>query len=125
MIERSNRTVKNKTRTMTHVTPYKRIPKLMVIVLVMGAVKWINIFPNKTGISRTMRPSTIVLGLPKPNMKFKRIAFGLNAMVYTGTTNKMNASSVPEIALNFSSEHGGHYFMPLRAARNDNCTTGI
>ena len=39
LIERSNRTVKNKTRTMTHATPYKRIPKVMVIALVMSAVK--------------------------------------------------------------------------------------
>ena len=46
LIERSNRIVKNKTRKMTHATPYKRITKVMAITLVMGAVKWINAFPN-------------------------------------------------------------------------------
>ena len=117
LIERSNRTVKNKTRTMTHATPYKRIPKVMVIALVTSAVKWINAFPNKTGISRTMSPSTIVLGLPKPNMKFKRIVFGSYAMVYAGTTNNQNARSVPAIALNSSNEHGGHYFMSLYSGK--------
>ena len=117
LIERSNRTVKNKARVMTHATPYRKIPKVMTIGLVQGAVKWLNAFPSMTGISRTMSPSTIVLGLPKPNMKYKTIVFGAHAMVYTGTDNKMNARSIPAIALNASNEHGGHYFMSLYSGK--------
>ena len=113
IIERSNRTVKNKTRTMTHATPYKRIPKVMTIGLVIGAVRWLNAFPSENGVSRTMSPATIVQGLPKPNMKYNRIFFGSQAMVYVGTNNNMDARSVPAIALNPSNEHGGHYFMTL------------
>ena len=64
-----------------------------------------------------MSPSTIVLGLPKPNMKHKTIVFGAHAMVYTGTNNKMNARSIPAIALNASNEHGGHYFMSLYSGK--------
>ena len=44
LIERSNRTIKNKTRTMTHAAPYKKIPKIMTIGLVAGAIRWLSQF---------------------------------------------------------------------------------
>ena len=87
LIEWSNQTVKNKSRTMTHTAPYQYIPKVMVIGLITEAVKWINAFPSINGISKTMSPATIVQGVPKPNMKYKRIVFGAYAMVYSGTNN--------------------------------------
>ena len=102
---------------MTHAVPYKFMPKLMVRGLIVEAVKWINAFPSMSGISRTMSPATIVQGLPKPNMKYKRIVFGAHAMVYTATNNKLEARSVPAVALNSSNEHGGHYFMSLYSGR--------
>ena len=117
LIERSNRTVKNKSRTMTHATPYTKIPKVMTIGLIHGAIKWLNVFPSMSGISKTMIPATIVIGIPKPNMKHKRIVFGSHAMVYAGTNNKMDARSLPAIALNLSNEHGGHYFMSLYSGK--------
>ena len=64
-----------------------------------------------------MSPSTIVLGIPKPNMKHKHIVFGLHAMVYAGKNNKMDAPSLPAIPLNSSNEHGGHYFMSLYSGK--------
>ena len=120
LIERSNRTVKNKARTMTHAVPYQRMPKLMVIGLVHAAVKWINVFPSKNGVSKSMSPATIVLGSPKPNMKYKRIVFGSYAMAYAGTSNKMKSRSIPAIALNPSNEHGGHYFISLYTGKRLN-----
>ena len=95
---------------MTHAAPYQYIPKVMVIGLITEAVKWINAFPSMNSISKTMSPATIVQGVPKPNMKYKRIVFGAYAMVYSGTNNKLDARSVPAIALNSSNEHSGHYF---------------
>ena len=117
LIERSNRTVKEKARTMTHATPYVKIPKVMVIGLITGAVRWINAFPHKDGVSTTMSPATIVQGLPKPNMKYKRITYGAHAMVFMGSSNKLNARSVPAVAMNASNEHGGHYFMSLYSGK--------
>ena len=76
IIERSNRTVKNKVRTMTHSTPYKKIPKVMTIGLVSGGVRWLNAFPSENGVSKTTSLATIVQGLPKTNMKYNRIIFG-------------------------------------------------
>ena len=117
LIERSNQMVKNKARTMTHAAPYQYIPKVMVIGFITEAAKWINAFPSMNGISKTMSPATIVQGVPKPNMKYKRIVFGAYAMVYSGTNNKLDARSVPVIALNSSNEHGGHYFMSLYSGK--------
>ena len=102
---------------MTHAAPYKILPKVMTVGLVMGSIKLLNAFPSATGVSKTMSPATIVLGLPKPNMKYKRIVFGSNALVYTGTNNNMDARSMPAIALNSSNEHGGHYFMSLYSGK--------
>ena len=116
-MNRSNQTIKNKARTITHALPYKKIPKVMTIGLIYGAIKWLNTFPSMKGISKTMSPSTIVLGLPKPNMKHKRIVFGSHVMVYSGTNNKMDARSLPAIALTSSNEHCGHYFMSLYSGK--------
>jgi hypothetical protein len=113
VIERSNRTVKEKCRTMTHALPYKKVPKLMVIALIAASVKWINAFPVTNGVSKTMSPAMIVQGLPNPNLRYKRIVYGSYALVYIGTRNDMRARSVPAIALNPSNMHGGHYFMSL------------
>ena len=89
----------------------------MTIGLIAEAIKWINAFPSMNGVSKTMSPATIVEGIPKPNMKYKRIVFGSQAMVYTGTNNRLDARSVPAIALNSSNLHGGHYFMSLYSGK--------
>ena len=89
----------------------------MTIGLINGGVAWLNAFPSMDGVSRTMSPATIVTGAPKPNMKHKHIVFGSHAMVFIGTTNKMDSRSVPAIALNASNNHGGHYFMSLYSGK--------
>jgi hypothetical protein len=117
IIERSNRTVKEKCRTMTHVLPYKKVPKLMILSLVTLAIKWINTFPLTCGISKTMSPAMIAQGLLKPNLKYKRKVYRSYALVYIGTKNDQSARSVLAIALNPSNKHGGHYFIPLYSSK--------
>lgn len=68
IIERSNRIVKGKCRTMVYALLHKKVPKLMVISLVVVATKWINAFPPINGISKTMSLAILVQGLPKPNL---------------------------------------------------------
>ena len=117
LIERSNRTVKNKARTITHALPYGKIPKVMTIALVSTSVQWLNAFPSLSGVSKTMSPATIVEGKPQPNMKHKSIVFGSHAMVFLGSNNRLDARSVPAIALNPSNTHGGYYFMSLYSGK--------
>jgi hypothetical protein len=85
----------------------------MIQSLLATVVKWLNAFPNKNGISRTMSPSNIVEGKPNPDFNIKRIVYGSYAMVYIDTDNTMNARSIPAIALEESNENGGHFFMNL------------
>ena len=61
-IERSIRTVKERTRCTVHSMPYKRLPNMMMKHIVLNSVYWLNAFPSKNGISSTMSPSSIVLG---------------------------------------------------------------
>jgi hypothetical protein len=112
-IERSIRTVKERARMSCHSLPYKKVPKIMVKALVDTVIQWLNAFPSETGVSRNMSPSTIVQGIPSPDMNTKRIVYGSYAMVYIGTKNNMTRRSVPAIAMSPSNKHGGHHFMSL------------
>jgi hypothetical protein len=45
-----------------HSLPFQCIPKLLMIHIVLNAVKMINVFPTKGGISETLSPKTIMSG---------------------------------------------------------------
>ena len=74
-IERSNRTLKERTRTCVHGLPFKRLAKLMVIHIVKDAVHCLNQFPWSHGISNTMSPDTIITGAPPPDFNKMRLEF--------------------------------------------------
>ena len=99
-LERSVRTVKDSCRIMTHSTPYRKVPKMMVIALVDNIMFWLNAFPSTNEVSDTMSPASIVQGKPTVDMNIKRIVYGLFAMFFIGTNNNMSRRSVPAIALN-------------------------
>ena len=56
-IERSVRTVKDRTRSICHGLPYKYYTKLMVNSLIEYTIYWINAFPSRNGASKTLSPS--------------------------------------------------------------------
>ena len=113
IIERCIRVLKERGRCTCHSIPYHYYTKLMIQSLIATVVKWLNAFPSKNGISKTMSPSNIVEGKPNPDFNNKRIVFGSYALVYIDTDNTMNARSVPAIALEESNDDGGYYFMNL------------
>ena len=69
---------------MLHTLPYKYYTKPMIKSLISCVVKWLNAFPTKCGMSKTMSSSMIVKGKPNPDFNQKRIVFGSYALVYTG-----------------------------------------
>ena len=71
-IERSVRTVKERSRYVCHSVPYRWYTKLMINAMVENVVHWLNAFPFKSGISKTMGPSTIVLSKPQRLMYRKK-----------------------------------------------------
>ena len=89
VIEKSIRTVKERARTSCNSLPYRKIPKIMVKVLVDTVVRWLNAFPSHNVVSCSMIPETIIQGIPSLDMNKKIIVYGLYAMVYIGTENNM------------------------------------
>ena len=113
IVERSIRTIKERCRSTCRAAPYTRYTSLMVQHLVSSRVSWLNRFPSKNGVSQSISPAGIVVGLPKPDMSINRIPFGSYAIAYTQTSNDMKTRGVPAIALSESNEKGGHYFLSL------------
>ena len=116
-IERCIRTVKDRCRCMCHSIPFKRYTKIMTIHLIISCVHWLNSFPSEGGISDTMSPLKILEGKDVPDLKTKRIAFGMYALVHTGTSNGMNTRRTPAIGLSESNQTGGHFFMSLHTGK--------
>jgi hypothetical protein len=109
-IERSVRTIKERVRCSCQSLPYKKITKLMTRSIVESSVTWLNAFPAKEGASKTMSPSAIVLGSPKPDYNKLKITFGAYAQVYESTTNTTKSRSIGAVALKPSNDRGGVLF---------------
>jgi hypothetical protein len=61
-IERQIRVVKECSQAAHHRLPFQHIPKLLMIHIVLNAIKMLNFFPTKGGISNTLSPKTIISG---------------------------------------------------------------
>ena len=61
-VERLIYIVKDRTRCDFQNIPYKKFSKLMVVSSLEANITWLNVFPKKNGISKTLSPSAIVLG---------------------------------------------------------------
>jgi hypothetical protein len=115
-VERSIRTIRERTRAAVHGMPYKRLPKLMVIELVKEAVRCLNLFPRRDGISTTMSPNTIVTGEGFPDYNKMTLEFGEYVQIYEPTTptNTLHSCTLGAIALGPSGNANGDYaFMSL------------
>ena len=66
--------------------------------LISCVVKWLNVFPTKGVISKTMSPSMIVELKPDPYFNQESIMFGSYDLVYTGKINNTNRRIIPLIS---------------------------
>jgi hypothetical protein len=115
-IERSIRTIKERLRSSVHGLPFKRLPKLMVRELASDAVRCLNQFPWKNGVSDTMSPTGIITGKPTPDFQQMRIEFGSYAQVFeeNSPTNTPKARSLGAIALTpTGNAQGDYWFLSL------------
>ena len=119
-IERSIRTLKERTRACIHGLPYKRHPTQMLIANMRFHNTWLNRFPAKDGVSSTLSPRSIVWG-DSPDFNIDcRLDFGSYCEVYEPrqTTNSTAARTVGAIALYPSGNNqGGYRFLTLNSAR--------
>ena len=66
-VERSMRTIKERTRCLIQGLPFKRVPKKLMHEAVASANKSLNQFPARDGMSTDMSPLAIMTGAPSPN----------------------------------------------------------
>ena len=116
-IERSIRTMKERSRCFCHALPYTRYPKDMTKHLMHEVTSWLNSFPTNDSICTNMSPAMIVEGKPKPDVSKKIIPFGSYAMVYTSTSNNMKSRAIEGIALSSAGPKGGYYFLSLQTGK--------
>ena len=119
-VERSNRTVKNSLRTVTHGLPFRRIPKVMVLEMVFFCIKNLNLYPSSNGISTSLSPLSIVRGEGPPDYNNLGLEFGSYAQVFNDNpiSNSMAARTTDAIALCPSySSTGGQYFLNLETGQ--------
>ena len=83
--------------------------------MVENAVKGLNHFPVKNGISQTLSPRTIMTGRPSLDYNKMSIEFGAYAQVFedNNPTNTNKARTTGAIALNLTgNEQGGYFYVP-------------
>ena len=124
LIEQQIRVIKECIHATRHLLPFKAIPLLMLIKMVHTCVKWINAFPPKGGMSRTMSPRTIMTGT-HPNYKSDcRLAFGAYVQAHQepSPSNSQEARTVGAICLGLSGNIQGSFkFLNLATGRKITC----
>ena len=78
-------------------------------------ITWLNVFPKKNGISKTLSPSAIVLVTPKIDATHAILRPGsyIHCNIKARSKNNTKKRSLAEITLRRSNKHGGQYFMYL------------
>ena len=118
VIERRNRTVKERMRSILAGLPYQQIPKIMLRGLSKKVKTVINQFPvRKGGVSNTISPEEIVEGKQKIDLSKKRVNFGQYVEIHDGTTNTSSERAVGAIAMYPTNGREGYAFMCIDTGR--------
>jgi hypothetical protein len=84
--------VKERSQDARHSLPFLSIPKLLMIHIVLNAVKMLNFFPMKGGISDTLSPKTIMSGETLNYRKHLSLQVGQNCQVHDEDTPRNSQS---------------------------------
>ena len=119
-VERSIRTVKGDTRTLTVSLPFSRVPRFMVSEIITFALRSRNMLPAPNGVSKTMSPLSLVTGAPKPEYAHMKLEFGSYVHIFNDNvpTNTMTARTTGAIVLNsVGNSKGDYYFLNLETGK--------
>ncbi|KAL7463061.1 hypothetical protein ACHAXS_003437 [Conticribra weissflogii] len=119
-IKRYLRVIKERARAVTSSLPYRRMPKSILIELLAFVVMWLNAFPNKSGISKTLSPREIVIRQRIDYSKHCKAQFGSYCTVFDdpNPTNTMVAQTQPAVCLGPTGNLQGTYkFFALNTGR--------
>ena len=98
-IERHIRTVKDRVRCMHNSAPFKKMSSRMIVEIVTSATFWLNMFPPRDGISKTISPRGIIHGLTVDYNKHCQLEFGSYAQVDEEHDNSMQTRTTGAISL--------------------------
>jgi hypothetical protein len=128
-IERRIRVVvKERCRATRHSLPFERIPKFLTIHIVFHAVKLLNFFPTKGGVSDTLSPKTILSGETLDYKKHLRLQIGQYCQVHEEDTpcNSQRPRTKGAICLGPSGNlQGGFKFMALSSGKKSFGAVGM
>jgi hypothetical protein len=117
-IERYIRTIKERTRSIFNVLPFRRMPNQLIIEMVKASVFWWNSFPGNSGISDTMSPREIVLRQTIDYKKHCRLEYAAYVQTHEQHDNSMASRTTGALALRpTGNSQGGHYFFSLATGR--------
>jgi hypothetical protein len=117
-IERHIRTVKERTRCIYNMLPFKRMPDRLVIEMVCASNFWLNCIPPENGISDVLSPRAIVTGAGIDYQRHCKLEFGAYVQVHEDHNNTMVTRTVGALALRpTGNAQGGYYFYSLDTGR--------
>jgi hypothetical protein len=118
-IERRIRVVKERVRSIRHSLPFQTIPKVILTHMVFYAVKLLNYFPVKGGVSEVYGPKAIMSGEVLDFKKFS-LPFGSYCQVHEEKLprNSLASRTLGAISLGPSGNaQGGHRFFTLNTSK--------
>jgi hypothetical protein len=113
-IERCIHTVKKRTHCTHTVTPFDHFPPKMITEMIFLSVFWLNAFPHRLGVSKTLSLRTIVTGLVIGYAKHCRVEYGQYVQTHEKHDNTMALRTIGALALRpTGNQQGGYYFYSL------------
>ena len=111
-VERSVRTIKERTRCIIHDLPYRQYPRAMVEGCVTSATMSLNNLPSLDDVSKRLSPASMIVGRAAPDFNtISKLNFGDYVKVYQGTTNTTKQRTVSAIALYPAPQDGSWIYM--------------
>ena len=97
VIERCNRTVKDRMQSIIAGLPYSKIPKAMLVGIAKLVKKMLNRFLMKQGLCTLISPAALLDGQQDLDLLKKRITLGAYAQVWIGTKNNKTEGLYTEL----------------------------
>ena len=115
--ERPIRTIKERSRCVTHDVPFSIFTRLMTKELILLVIEQLNSFPSSGTLSNLESPNFHVLGHPRLDLSLPYVSFGAYCLVFAGTSNTQASRAIPAIALRPSNLAGAFYFMSILSGK--------
>ena len=117
-IERHIRTTKERVRSVYNTLPFTKLPPRLIIEMVSATTFWWNSFPPEGGVSDTLSPRAIVVGMEVDYVKHCQLEFGTYVQTHEEHDNSMASRTTGALAMRpTGNDQGGYYFFSLNTGR--------